>query len=332
MQPAFRALARQAALFCLRSNHGLPGGDGHPCLAGCRTAQPWLGKKEGFMAEELRGAPVAKKITSELAGRAEALKERGVTPTLAFVRVGERPDDLSYQHAAEKRCAKVGIETKLVELPAEASQEEIEEAISSLNSDDSVHGCLLFRPLPKAIDEARIASIMAPAKDVDGITPGSLYGVFAGEQQGFPPCTAAAVMALIDHYGIALEGARVTVVGRSLVVGRPLSMLLLARNATVTLCHSRTKDLFAATRQADIVVSAAGRAHMLTRDAFRPGQTVIDVGMNWSEAEGRFVGDVATDEICDIAEACTPVPGGVGSVTTAILAQHTIEAAERTLA
>lgn len=284
------------------------------------------------MAEELRGAPVAKKITSELAERTEALKEQGVTPTLAFVRMGERPDDLSYQHAAEKRCAKAGIETRLCALPADAAQQKIEDAISSVNDDGAVHGCLLFRPLPKAIDEAKISSLLAPAKDVDGITPSSLYGVFAGERQGFPPCTAAAVMALIDHYGIGLDEARVTVVGRSLVVGRPLSMLLLARNATVTLCHSHTQDLFAATREADIVVSAAGRAHMLTRDAFRPGQTVIDVGMNWSEAEGRFVGDVATDEIADLVRAYTPVPGGVGAVTTAILAQHTIEAAERTLA
>lgn len=284
------------------------------------------------MAEEMRGAPAAKALTEELAGRSRALKERGVEPMLAFVRVGARPDDLSYQHAAEKRLAKAGIQARLFELAGDATQEELEKTLRAVSADPAIHGCLLFRPLPRHLDEARAASCMAPAKDVDGITQGSLAHVFSGTGEGFAPCTAAAVVALLDHYGVRIGGARVAVVGRSLVVGRPLAMLLLARDATVTLCHSKTEDLGAVTREADIVVSCAGRPGLLGRDALREGQTVIDVSMNWSEAEGRFVGDVAAAEVQDLACALTPVPGGVGAVTTAVLAAHTIEAAERTLA
>ena len=280
------------------------------------------------MAEELRGAPVARALTEEQAARTEQLKGAGIEPCLAFVRVGERPDDISYQHAAEKRCAKAGIETKLFALPEDVTQDEVEATIRSINEDSSIHGCLMFRPLPKTLDEKAAAAALDPAKDVDGITEGSLYGVFSGSRTGFAPCTAAAVVAMLDHYGAALDGAKVTVVGRSLVVGRPLASLLLGRNATVTLCHSHTKDLFAETRAADIVVACVGRPQMLTADAFRPGQTVIDVGMNYLPSEGRFVGDVA-EEAKEVAGALTPVPGGVGAVTCAILAEHTIEAAER---
>lgn len=280
------------------------------------------------MAEELRGAPVARALTEEQAARTEQLKGAGIEPCLAFVRVGERPDDISYQHAAEKRCAKAGIETKLFALPEDVTQDEVEATIRSINEDSSIHGCLMFRPLPKTLDEKAAAAALDPAKDVDGITEGSLYGVFSGSRVGFAPCTAAAVVAMLDHYGAALDGAKVTVVGRSLVVGRPLASLLLGRNATVTLCHSHTKDLFAETCAADIVVACVGRPQMLTADAFRPGQTVIDVGMNYLSSEGRFVGDVA-EEAKEAVGALTPVPGGVGAVTCAILAEHTIEAAER---
>lgn len=278
------------------------------------------------MAEELRGAPVARALTEEQAARTEKLKSEGIVPCLAFVRVGERADDVSYQHAAEKRCAKAGIETKLFALPENVTQEELEGVLSRINEDRAIHGCLMFRPLSKALDEEAAASILDPAKDVDGITQGSLYGVFAGRKVGFAPCTAAAVVAMLDHYEVPLDGAKVTVVGRSLVVGRPLAALLVNRNATVTLCHSHTKDLFAETRTADIVVACVGRPEMLAKDAFRPGQTVIDVGMNY--VSGHFVGDVAA-ETGEVVRALTPVPGGVGAVTCAILAEHTIEAAER---
>lgn len=278
------------------------------------------------MAEELRGAPVARVLAEEQTARVAKLEEEGAAPCLAFVRVGARPDDISYQHAAEKRCAKVGIETKLFALPEDATQEELEACIANINEDRTIQGCLMFRPLPKTLDEEAAAAVLDPAKDVDGITAGSLAGVFAGRKVGFAPCTAAAVMAILDHYGVTLDGAKVTVIGRSLVIGRPVAALLANRNATVTLCHSHTKELFAETQRADIVVACVGHAGMLTKDAFRPCQTVIDVGMNYQS--GHFVGDVAA-EAGEVVQALTPVPGGVGAVTCAILAEHTIEAAER---
>ena len=187
----------------------------------------------------------------------------------------------------------------------------------------------MFRPLPATLDETAACAALDPAKDMDGITVGSLYGVFAGRPTGYPPCTAEAVICLLEHYGYELRGADVTVVGRSLVIGKPVSMMLQARNATVTMCHTKTRDLAAHSRQADIVVVAAGHPGTLRADAVRAGQIVVDVGINWDEAASRLVGDVAYDEVVPIVAAITPVPGGVGSVTTAVLAKHVIEAAER---
>ena len=281
------------------------------------------------MAQELRGAPVAQALTEELAGRVAALEARGVTPTLAIVRVGERPDDLSYERAALKRAEKVGIAVRQFVLSADCTQDELMAAIDEVNRDDSIHGCLMFRPLPRALDEVAACAALDPAKDMDGITAGSLYGVFAGRPTGYPPCTAEAVICLLEHYGYELRGADVTVVGRSLVIGKPVSMMLQARNATVTMCHTKTRDLAAHSRQADIVVVAAGHPGTLRADAVRAGQIVVDVGINWDEAASRLVGDVAYDEVVPIVAAITPVPGGVGSVTTAVLAKHVIEAAER---
>lgn len=281
------------------------------------------------MAEELRGAPVAKKLTEELAVRATALEEKGVTPTLAIVRVGEQPDDLSYERAALKRAEKVGFAVRQFVLPSDCTQEELMTAIDEVNRDVTIHGCLMFRPLPATLDETAACAALDPAKDMDGITVGSLYGVFAGRPTGYPPCTAEAVICLLEHYGYELRGADVTVVGRSLVIGKPVSMMLQARNATVTMCHTKTRDLAAHSRQADIVVVAAGHPGTLRADAVRAGQIVVDVGINWDEAASRLVGDVAYDEVVPIVAAITPVPGGVGSVTTAVLAKHVIEAAER---
>ena len=281
------------------------------------------------MAEELRGAPVAKKLTEELAVRATALEEKGVTPTLAIVRVGEQPDDLSYERAALKRAEKVGFAVRQFVLPSDCTQEELMTAIDEVNRDVTIHGCLMFRPLPATLDETAACAALDPAKDMDGITVGSLYGVFAGRSTGYPPCTAEAVICLLEHYGYELRGADVTVVGRSLVIGKPVSMMLQARNATVTMCHTKTRDLAAHSRQADIVVVAAGHPGTLRADAVRAGQIVVDVGINWDEAASRLVGDVAYDEVVPIVAAITPVPGGVGSVTTAVLAKHVIEAAER---
>lgn len=279
----------------------------------------------------MRGAPVAKALTQRLAERAEGLASRGVTPKLALLRVGERADDLSYERAAVKRCDKVGIAAQRVTLPADCSQAELEAAIAGVNADASVHGCLMFRPLPAQLDERAASAALDPAKDMDGVTEGSLAGVFCNERRGFPPCTAEAVVELLRHYDVPLEGANVVVIGRSLVIGRPVSMMLLAANATVTMCHTRTRDLAEKCRAADVVVVAAGHPGTFGAECAAPGQVVVDVGINWDESAGRLVGDVDFDAVEPIVGAVTPVPGGVGSVTTACLAKHVIEAAERTL-
>ena len=283
------------------------------------------------MAELLKGMPVANAITEELVGRVANLKERGVTPTLAIVRVGERDDDLSYERGAPKRCDAVGIAVRKYVLDAACTQDELMGVIAEVNDDQAIHGCLMFRPLPKTLDEAAACAALDPAKDVDCITGGSLFGVFANRSVGFPPCTAEACIQLLDHYGYELTGANVTVVGRSLVIGKPVSMMLQARNATVTMCHTRTRDLAAECRKAEVLVVAAGHIGTVGADAVSAGQTVIDVGINWDEAAGKLCGDVAFDEVEPLVGAITPVPGGVGSVTTAVLAKHVVEAAERTL-
>ena len=284
------------------------------------------------MAELLKGLPVAKAMTERLSQQVEDLRTAGVTPTLAIVRVGERDDDLSYERGATKRCDAVGIAVKKFVLPADCSQEDLMAVIAEVNADDSIHGCLMFRPLPKTLDEAAACAALDPAKDVDCITEGSLFGVFANRSVGFPPCTAEACIQLLDHYGYELTGANVTVVGRSLVIGKPVSMMLQARNATVTMCHTRTRDLAAECRKAEVLVVAAGRIGTVGADAVSAGQTVIDVGINWDEAAGKLCGDVAFDEVEPVVGAITPVPGGVGSVTTAVLAKHVVEAAQRTIA
>ena len=284
------------------------------------------------MAELLKGAPVAAAITEELVGRVAALKEKGVTPTLAIVRVGERDDDLSYERGALKRAEKVGLGVRKFVLPADCSQDDLMAVIDEVNTDASIHGCLMFRPLPKTLDEAAACAALDPAKDVDCITEGSLFGVFANRPMGFPPCTAQAVIEILDHYGYELTGANVTVVGRSLVIGKPVSMMLQARNATVTMCHTRTRDLAAECAKAQILVVAAGHIGTAGAASVAPGQVVIDVGINWDEAAGKLCGDVLFDEVEPIVAAITPVPGGVGSVTTAVLAKHVVTAAERTLA
>lgn len=281
------------------------------------------------MAEILKGKPVADAICSGLAPRIEALKAQGVLPTLAIVRVGEREDDLSYERGATKRCESLGIGLEKLVLSADCSQQELMDAIAQANATPGIHGCLMFRPLPPHLDEESACAALDPAKDVDGITEGSLFGVFANRPVGFPPCTADACMRLLAHYGYELEGANVTVVGRSLVIGKPVSMMLQAANATVTMCHTRTRDLPAACRAADILVVAAGHMGTVGVDAVRGGQVVVDVGINWDEGAGKLAGDVAFDEVEPVVSAITPVPGGVGSVTTAVLASHVVEAAER---
>ena len=282
------------------------------------------------MAELWKGAPVAAALTERLIPRARALMEKGVTPTLAIVRVGERPEDLSYERGALKRCEKVGIAVRQFLLTAASSQADLMEVIEEVNRDDSIHGCLLFRPLPKHMDEAAACAALSPAKDVDGITAGSLAGVFSGSGEGYPPCTAQACLEILDHYGYALKGKRAVVVGRSLVIGKPVSMLLLGRHATVTICHTRTVDLAAECRRAEVLVAAAGKAGAVSAQCLAPGQVVLDVGINVDE-DGSLVGDVDFAAAEATVDAITPVPGGVGAVTTSVLASHVIEAAEKAI-
>jgi len=281
------------------------------------------------VAELLLGAPVANALTEVLAGEVATLSSRGVVPTLAIVRVGERDDALAYARGARKRCEKVGIAVRQFVLAADCSQDELMAVIDEVNSDASIHGCLMFRPLPKTLDEVAACAALDPAKDVDCITEGSLFGVFANRPVGFAPCTAEACIEVLDYYGYNLTGARVTVVGRSLVIGKPVSMMLQARNATVTMCHTRTRDLAAECRDAEILVVAAGHIGTVGSDAVSAGQVVIDVGINWDDAAGKLCGDVLFEEVEPIVGAITPVPRGVGSVTTAVLAKHVVEAARR---
>lgn len=282
------------------------------------------------MAELLKGLPVANALTEMLTERTAALAEKNVVPTLAILRVGERPDDISYETGAVKRCAKVGIAVRQFLLDTDCTREELLDTIRVINEDPSIHGCLMFRPLPDRDMEEAACALLKPEKDVDGMTAGSLATVFAGKGDGYPPCTAEACMELLDHYGISLEGKRVTVIGRSLVIGRPVSMMLQSRNATVTMCHTRTVNLPEVCRNAEILLVAAGKAGVADSGFSAPGQVVVDVGIHVT-AGGKLCGDVNFADVEPIVEAITPVPGGVGSVTTAVLAKHVVEAAEKTV-
>lgn len=280
------------------------------------------------MAEILKGAPVAAALDGKTAEAVAGLAARGITPTLAILRVGERHDDVAYETAAVKRCAKLGIATRLVTLGADVMQGALTAQIARLNADAGVHGVLMFRPLPGHLDEAAACEGLMTAKDVDGITTGSAAAVYTDSGAGFAPCTAEAVIALLEHYGVELSSKRAAVIGRSLVIGKPVSMLLQARNATVTMCHTKTVDTAAICREADIVVAAAGRAGIVTADYANPGQIVVDVGIN-ALPDGEITGDVDFEAVEPLVKAITPVPGGVGSVTTAVLCKHVIEAAEK---
>ena len=280
------------------------------------------------MAELWKGAPVAAALTERLCGQAERLRARGISPTLAIVRVGERSEDLSYERGACKRCEMIGISVKHFILPVNCTQEELLTVIRRINEDGAIHGCLLFRPLPRHLDEAAVCAALSPVKDVDGITSGSLASVFSGDGQGYPPCTAQACLELLDYYGFEPTGRRAVVVGRSLVIGRPAAMLLLNRNATVTLCNSRTQSLPDVCREADVVVVAMGRMGFIGAEHLRAGQVVVDVGIHVNE-EGKLCGDVRFGEAEPVVEAITPVPGGVGTVTTSVLVSHVVEAAEK---
>ncbi len=291
------------------------------------------------MAKLLLGKEVTAALNEKLRARTAALKAAGVVPKLAIIRCGETPSDLAYERGATARAELIGVAVDRYPLPEDTSKEELIELIRKLNGDPSVHGVLLFRPLPPRLkpDAAQICNALDPAKDVDCMTDISCAGVFEGRGDlGFPPCTAQACMEVLDYYGIECTGKKATVIGRSLVVGKPAAMMLMGKNATVTVCHTRTADVPAEARAADILISSMGVLKSLTPAHVRPGQVVIDVSVNWDPEKpnarggrGAIAGDAVFEEIEPIVAAITPVPGGVGSVTTSVLIGHVVEAAER---
>ena len=289
------------------------------------------------MANQLLGKEVNEALVAALQTRTAALKEKGITPTLGIIRLGENPSDLSYEKGATKRAEEVGVAVKNYILPETATKEEVLKVIDEVNADASVHGVLMFRPLPKHLknDQDEICNRLAPCKDVDSMTHMSNAGVFEGQDLGYAPCTPAACMEILDHYGIDCKGKNAVVIGRSLVVGKPAAMMLMAKNATVTICHTKTVNTAEICKNADIIVTAAGVLGSLTRDFVSENQIVIDVSMNWnpekitSKGKGGMSGDCVFDEVEPIVGAITPVPGGVGAVTTTVLMKHVVEAAEK---
>lgn len=282
------------------------------------------------MAELLKGKPVVDSIAEEVSRRVSALESRGTVPTLALLRMGERPDDLSYERSAMKRAETLGLAVRQIILDEMAPQSEVEAAIEKINADTTIHGCLMFRPLPKHIKEQEVCDTLAVEKDIDGISSLSLASVFMDGNKGYAPCTASACEKVLDYYNVPVSGKHIVVVGRSLVIGKPVAMILLRRHATVTLCHSRTEDIAATMRSADIVICATGRARMFGAECFTQGQTVLDVGINFDES-GTMCGDVDFASVEPLVGAITPVPGGIGSVTTVTLMEHVVRAAEREL-
>lgn len=274
------------------------------------------------------GKDTAAAVKADLDGVIEQLKVRGVTPRLDIIRVGKRPEDMAYENGARKRFEKLGMDLEVTELPEDVSEEDFENVLENMNKDPLVHGILVFRPLPETLDVDRIARLTAPEKDVDCFDPVNIAKVLNGDSDGFAPCTAEAAIEIGERGGIDFDGKNVTIIGRSMVVGRPLAMMLLKKNATVTVCHLHTKDLAESCRNADVIISAAGHAGLVTADMVKDGASIIDIGINVTE-DGKLVGDVDFDAVAEKAERITPVPGGVGGVTTSILARHVVIAAER---
>lgn len=277
------------------------------------------------MTQILNAKPVVQAMKENLRQEVAALQAEGKAPTLGIIRVGSRPDDVYYENNIIKNCETVGIATKTYPLDLNISMEEFTAVMTQVNDDPSVHGIMLFRPLPPQLDEEVIKHLISADKDIDCMSPLNLEKVFEGDMSGLLPCTPAAVMAILRHYDIELKGANAVVMGRSLVVGKPLSMMLLQDNATVTICHSRTRNLPEVAKNADIVIAAMGRARMIDDNYVAENSIVIDVGIN-DAGDGKICGDVDYDAVVDKVKAITPVPGGVGSVTTTILLNNLVRA------
>ncbi len=276
--------------------------------------------------EALKGAFISGKIKEQVQNMLEGLS--GYVPTLAIVRVGEKPDDVSYERGAIKKMDAFGLKVRSYAFDENISDADFKSEFAKINEDETIDGILMLRPLPKQICEKDIEKMINPAKDLDGISPENIAKVFAGDDTGFAPCTAEAVIEVLKGYEIPMKGRNVTVVGRSMVVGKPLSMLFVKENATVTICHTKTEDLKAECKRAQILVAAAGKAKMLDGSYVGKDAVVIDVGINVDE-NGKLCGDVDYESLEGIASKATPVPGGVGAVTTAVLAKHLVQAAAR---
>jgi methylenetetrahydrofolate dehydrogenase (NADP+)/methenyltetrahydrofolate cyclohydrolase len=278
------------------------------------------------MAFIMKGIDVVNSMKERMLDDVERLKKEGIVPCLAIIRLGAKPDDLAYERGAVKRCEGLGIKCVVNEYPENIGQKDLIKEIKKINSDKSVHGILLFRPLPKHLDIDVIKHVISPEKDIDCVNPVNVAKVFEGDETGFAPCTPAAVMEMLDYFKIDVTGKRVVIIGRSLVVGKPLSMLLLKKNATVTICHTKTRDIEKICKSAEILIAAAGAARMVTAEYVSPGQVVVDVGINVDE-NGNLCGDVDFDAVEKTVDFITPVPKGVGTVTSSILAKHVIKAA-----
>lgn len=279
--------------------------------------------------ELLKGKPVADLICEKVQAEAEELLYKGVYPTLGILRVGNNESDIAYENSAEKKAKSLGMNVEKYIMESNSTESDVLDVLEVMNNDNNIHGILMFRPLPKGIDEEHVINRINPAKDIDGISFESVGGLFTGAQNGFPPCTAEAAVAILDHYGIEVAGKKVVVIGRSLVIGKPVAMMLLDRNATVTICHSKTnpEDLEALCKDADIIITATGKIGTVTEKHVSGKQIIIDVGINF-DGNGKMCGDADFDALEGKVSAITPVPGGVGSVTTALLLYHTIEAAK----
>lgn len=278
----------------------------------------------------LNGNAVVAKIEEDLKNRIAEMKKHDVDPTMALVRVGDRFSDIAYESTIIKVCEELGIQTRMFRFAADVRQVKLIDCIRAINEDDEIHGALVFMPLPKNLDEDEVRNALDPEKDLDGISDGALAGMIANEYKGYPPCTAVACIDMLKYYGIDITGKRAVVIGRSKVIGKPASLLLTANDATVTVCHSKTsqEDLKRYCKDADIVIVATGQPGTFTEDMAAPGQTILDVGINIMP-DGSITGDVDFDSVNEKVAAITPVPGGVGGVTTAVLMKHIVLAAEK---
>lgn len=278
-------------------------------------------------SEILRGKPVADAIVSDICDRIQKLSHINIQPCMALIRFGDNSDDVVYESSIIKQCDQLNILTTPIHLRSDMDLNEVKSIIDNVNNDSTIHGVMVFRPFPTKQIEKLFFNDLLPAKDLDGITASSIISLYTDREIGFPPCTAESCIALLDYYGINIEGKRAVVIGRSQVIGKPVSLMLLNRNATVTICHSKTAKLTDVCREADILISAIGKPSFLGKNYVKEDQIVIDVGIN-SLGNGKICGDVAFSEVSPIVTGITPVPGGVGRVTTAILIKHLIKAVE----